>query len=101
MGDELTDEEEMIQSELAGDEEESGELMEELTQIEGIVRRLEQEEGWTTEEIREFFLEEFGIDLLFDDEDEVDGFYEEGDNEEAQEKEDEEEGEEVKRNDDE
>merc|ERR1712226_1826561 len=62
--------------------------MEELGQIEGIVRRLEQEEGWTPHQIREFFLEEFGIDLLFDDEDEVDGFYEEGDNEEAQEKED-------------
>merc|ERR1712226_1703448 len=70
----------------------------------GIVRRLEQEEGWTPHQIREFFLEEFGIDLLFDDEDEVDGFYEEGDNEEAQEKEDQkedEEGEEVKRHDDE
>merc|ERR1712226_1642451 len=98
------DEEEMLQSELGADEEESGELMEELTQIEGIVRRLEQEEGWTPHQIREFFLEEFGIDLLFDDDDEVDGFYEEGDNEEAQEKEEEEnedDGEEVKRNDDE
>merc|ERR1712226_24589 len=99
--DQLTDDEEMLQSELGADEEESGELMEELTQIEGIVRRLEQEEGWTPHQIREFFLEEFGIDLLFDDDDEVDGFYEEGDNEEAQEKEAEEEGEEVKRHDDE
>merc|ERR1712226_632220 len=97
----LTDEEEMLQSELGADEEESGELMEELGHIEGIVRRLEQEEGWTPHQIREFFLEEFGIDLLFDDDDEVDGFYEEGDNEEAQEKEAEEEGEEVKRHDDE
>ncbi|XP_075256012.1 uncharacterized protein LOC142348523 [Convolutriloba macropyga] len=79
--DELADEEEMVESELSRDEEESAELMAELEQMEEIAEAL-RDDGWTDNEIREVFREKFGIDLLFDDEEELEGYNDDEDDDE-------------------